>query len=125
MGSLQTILGSGGAVGVELAKALKRYKSSTRLVSRHPVAVNPDDELFIADLTKAEDVSRAVKGSAVVYLTAGLPYKTTVWQETWPVVIRNVLEACKTHHAKLVFFDNIYMCEPHYLGRMTEETPIC
>jgi nucleoside-diphosphate-sugar epimerase len=124
MRSLQTILGSGGAIGVELAKALKTYTNNIRLVSRNPEAVNPDDQLLSADLTKSEDVVKAVDGSEIVYLTVGLPYKTTVWQETWPVLIRNVLDACKTHHSKLVFFDNIYMYDPNYLTGMTEDTPI-
>jgi nucleoside-diphosphate-sugar epimerase len=38
--------------------------------------------------------------------------------------MRNVIDACKAHQAKLVFFDNIYMYDPEYLSPMTEETPI-
>ncbi len=41
---MQTILGSGGAIGTELASALKKYTSDIRLVSRNPVKVNPTDE---------------------------------------------------------------------------------
>jgi len=33
---MQTILGAGGAIGVELAKALPKYTSKIRLVSRNP-----------------------------------------------------------------------------------------
>ncbi len=121
---MQTILGSGGAIGVELAKALKIYTDDIRLVSRNPRAVNPDDQLFSADLTKSEAVLKAVEGSEIVYLTVGLPYSTQVWQTTWPVVMQNVIDACKTHKSKLVFFDNMYMYDPNYLSRMTEETPV-
>jgi nucleoside-diphosphate-sugar epimerase len=70
----------------------------------------------------AEQVLKAVKGSEVVYLTAGLQYDSKVWQEKWPVVMQNVITACKENNAKLVFFDNVYMYGK-VVGPMTEETP--
>jgi nucleoside-diphosphate-sugar epimerase len=121
---MQTILGSGGAVGVELARALKQHTDVIRLVSRTPDKVNSDDQLLSADLTVPEDVHKAVAGSEIIYLTVGLPYNAEVWQSTWPVIMQNVIDACKAHDSKLVFFDNIYMYDPDYLGSMNEETPI-
>jgi nucleoside-diphosphate-sugar epimerase len=121
---MQTILGSGGVIGTEIARALPFYTKQIRLVSRKPKAVNPGDELFPADLTNAEDVLKAVKGSEIVYLTAGLQYNLKVWETTWPVIMKNVIEACRVHGAKLVFFDNIYMYDSAYLNGMNEETPI-
>ena len=121
---MQTILGSGGAIGVELAKALKTYTKEIRLVSRNPVKANETDELMSADLYIADEVRRAVEGSEVVYVTVGFPYSTKVWQEAWPKFISDVIAACKEFNAKLVFFDNMYMYDPKYLNRMTEETPI-
>src|SRR5690554_2913194 len=121
---MQTILGAGGAIGVELAKALTQYTDQIRLVSRNPVRVNPSDELHPADVTQKEEVRKAVQGSSVVYLTVGFPYSAKVWQEVWPRTIRNTIDACKEHGAKLVFFDNIYMYDPNFLEGMNEETPI-
>ncbi|MBX2820778.1 MAG: NAD-dependent epimerase/dehydratase family protein [Rhodothermaceae bacterium] len=121
---MHTILGSGGAIGLELAKALPQYTRSIRLVSRNPKAVNSDDELHPADLTNRESVLRAVEGSEVVYVTVGFAYNIKVWQETWPPFMRNVIEACNTHNAKLVFFDNIYMYDPTQVGNMKEHTPV-
>ncbi len=121
---MQTILGSGGIIGTELAMALKEYTSEIRLVSRNPIKVNPTDKLFSADLLKLEDVRNAVEGSSVVYLTAGIQYSTKVWKENWPVIMTNVVAACKEQNCKLVFFDNIYMYDPNYLDNITEETPI-
>ena len=121
---MQTILGSGGAIGIELAKALKSYTNDICLVSRNPKAVNSTDKLVSADLTSSEDVLKAVEGSEVVYLTAGFEYKLKVWKETWPLVMQNVIDACKTHNSKLVFFDNIYMYDSNSLSGMTEETLI-
>jgi nucleoside-diphosphate-sugar epimerase len=105
---MQTILGSSGIIGTELAKSLTKYTDKIRLVSRNPKKVNPTDELFTADITDANQVLKAVEGSDVVYLTVGLQYKISVWQKQWPQIMQNVIEACKTHKAKLVFFDNVY-----------------
>ena len=120
---MQTILGAGGAIGNELAKALPAYTDKIRLVSRNPKKVNATDELFAADVTKYEEVAKALEGAEVAYLTVGLPYNKKVWQRTWPVVMKNVIDACKLHHTQLVFFDNIYLYDPSHLNPITEDTP--
>lgn len=111
---MQTILGASGQIGRELALSLKRdFTSHTgeviRLVSRKPKQVNGNDELMPADLLDAQQTARAVEGSAVVYLTVGLPMDTQMWMDQWPVMMHNVIAACELHKAKLVFFDNTYM----------------
>ncbi len=121
---MQTILGSGGAIGVELAKALKKYTSSIKLVSRNPKKVNETDTLFAADLTNPAEVDEAVKGSEIVYVTVGFAYNLKTWQATWPRFMASVIEACKKHNAKLVFFDNMYMYDANFLNGMDENTPI-
>ncbi len=119
---MQTILGANGIIATELAKELcRQYTTNIRLVSRHPRKVNDTDELVTADLLDAAQTAAAVQGSDIVYLVAGLPYQTAVWQAQWPVVMRNVIDACKCYGAKLVFFDNVYMYGP-VKGQMTEET---
>lgn len=117
---MHTILGSGGAIGVELAKALTAFTTDIRLVSRNPKKVNATDTLLSADLTSAEGVMKAVEGSAVCYLTLGFDYKTKLWQEKWPRLIKDVVAACEHHKAKLVFFDNVYALAPDQVGRITE-----
>ena len=121
---MQTILGAGGAIGTDLAKELTKYTKEIRLVSRNPKKVNETDELFSCDLNDKAKVLQAVEGSQVVYLTAGFPYKTKVWRQTWPLVMQNVIDACKKHSSKLVFIDNIYMYDPTKLSFMTEDTPV-
>ncbi len=121
---MQTILGAGGVIGAELAKALSEYTREIRLVSRNPVKVNATDELFKANLLNADDVRKAVEGSSVVYVTVGFQYNVKVWSESWPVLMRNVIDACKESESKLVFFDNVYMYDSDYLNGMTEETPV-
>ena len=121
---MQTILGSGGAIGTELAKVLPTYTDKVRLVSRNPSRINPNDEIFAADLTKKESAIEAVKGSEVAYLTIGLPYNAKIWESTWPLVVENTLEACQVNGCKLVFFDNIYMYHPDAIGNMTENSVV-
>jgi nucleoside-diphosphate-sugar epimerase len=121
---VQTILGAGGAIGVEVAKALTAYTSNIRLVARNPKKVNDSDELFIADLTDRQQIFKAVEGSSIVYLTVGFNYNIKVWQKLWPPLARNVVDACIAHGAKLVFFDNIYAIGDDHVKHITESSPI-
>lgn len=107
---MQTILGASGQIGRELAVCLNRdFTKDIRLVSRRPQKVNETDTLFQADLLDPEQTRRAVEGSEIVYLTAGLPMDTQLWIVHWPIIMRNVIAACEIHGAKLVYFDNTYM----------------
>ncbi|TGK91549.1 NAD-dependent epimerase/dehydratase family protein [Leptospira brenneri] len=119
---MQTILGSNGQIAEELTKELKRnYTSEIRLVSRNPKQVHDTDFLFPADLLGKEQTDSAVKGSPIAYLTVGLPMDTALWIKQFPIMMRNVIEACKKHKTKLVFFDNTYMY-PQNDEPLTEET---
>ena len=110
-------------MGSVLARELTKYTKDIRLVSRNPKAVNKNDQLFPADLMMPEEVEKSIEGSKIVYSVVGFPYTTKIWQENWPKYITSVVEACKKHKAKLVFFDNIYMYDPEYLDGMNEKTP--
>jgi len=121
---MQTILGSGGAFGIELAKALKDYTTDIRLVSRNPQKINDTDSLLSADLLDSTKVFEAVQGSSIVYVSVGFPYNLKVWQHNWPKFIKDVIDACIECKCKLVFFDNIYMYDLNCLNEMNEETTI-
>ncbi len=121
---MQTILGSGGSIGTELARSLLDYTSDIRLVSRNPTKINPTDHLMAADITVRDQLNKAIEGSDVVYVTVGFPYNLKTWSQTWPPFVDNVIEACKANDSKLVFFDNIYMYDENELDGMTEDTPI-
>ena len=96
---MQTILGAGGIIGKELAKSLPKYTDRIRLVSRNPKKVNLTDEIFSANLVDAGQTSKAVQGSEVVYLTTGLPYNIRTWQSQWPIIMKNVIDACNKNNA--------------------------
>lgn len=121
---MQTILGGNGTIGSVLAKELTKYTNSIRLVSRHPKKVNATDELFPADLSDPEQVEKAIAGSEVVYLLVGFEYTLKVWQDKWPKLMRASIDACIKHHAKLVFFDNVYLYDIGAIPHMTEDSPI-
>src|SRR6202163_1675820 len=117
-----TILGAGGAIANELVGEVARNGESIRLVSRNPKLVTGATEIVAADLTILDDTVRAVAGSRVAFPVVGLKYDLKVWQELWPRIMHNAIEACKRSNARLVFFDNVYMYGK-VDGVMTEETP--
>lgn len=107
---MQTILGAGGPIADELVYELHRHHTERiRLVSRRPTTINDTDELVAADLTDAEATDRAVAGSDIAYLTVGLPLDAQRWESQFPIIMRNVIDACINHGTKLAFFDNTYM----------------
>jgi nucleoside-diphosphate-sugar epimerase len=119
---MQTILGANGTIARELSKHLPQYTDRIRQVSRNPKKINPTDETFQADLLDYKQTEKAVAGSDIVYLLAGLKYDVKAWREQWPKVMRHTIDACKKHNSKLVFFDNVY-AYGHVQGVMTEDTP--
>ena len=121
---MQTIIGSGGAIGTPLTRELKAYTNEIRLVSRNPKKVNETDELFPLDVNDLSQIDNAVAGSQVVYVTIGFPYRIKVWRNTWPPFMQAVIDACKKYRAKLVFLDNVYMYAKSSIPHMTEESPL-
>jgi len=121
---MQTILGSGGAIGTPLAKELRKFTGQIRLAGRNPRKVNEPDELFPVDLSDLSRIDKAVEGSEVVYVTIGFEYKLKVWQQTWTPFLQAVIKACQAHKARLVFFDNMYMYAKSAVPHMTEESSI-
>jgi nucleoside-diphosphate-sugar epimerase len=117
-----TILGAGGAIGNELVKLLAARNHPFSLVSRKPVSAAGAAEVVSADLMDRDQTVRAVAGSSVVHLIAGLKYDHKVWAVQWPRVMANTIEACKRAGARLIFFDNVYMYG-RVAGAMTEDSP--
>lgn len=116
---MHTVLGANGPIGEELTRELYRsFSRDIRLVSRNPTKIHDTDQLVTADLTNPEATNRAVEGSEIAYLTVGLPMDSQLWEQQFPVMMRNVIDACAKHGTKLVFFDNTYM----YPGTTTPQT---
>jgi nucleoside-diphosphate-sugar epimerase len=118
---MYTILGAGGAIANAVSTELSLNNIPYRLVSRSARPANGMPAIS-ADLTNAAQTAEAIKGSSVVVLCAGLKYDSRIWNEQWPAIMRNTIEACKTNNSRLIFFDNVYMLGK-VAGHMTEATP--
>lgn len=120
---MQTILGANGQIAIELARELQRnHTNDLRLVSRNPRKVNETDSLVSANLLDARQTLEAVKGSRIVYFTAGLPPDTQLWEAQFPTMLKNALDACRAAGASFAYFDNTYMY-PQDDRLQTEDTP--
>ncbi|WP_416399908.1 SDR family oxidoreductase [Alicycliphilus denitrificans] len=120
---MQTILGANGQIAIELARELQRnHTNDLRLVSRNPRKVNETDSLVSANLLDARQTLDAVKGSRIVYFTAGLPPDTQLWEAQFPTMLKNALDACRAAGASFAYFDNTYMY-PQDDRLQTEDTP--
>lgn len=116
-----TILGAGGSIGNPLAYEILKANEPVRLVSRSGFSIEGAETLK-ADISSYEEVLKSVQNSDVVYIAAGLAYDRKVWADLWPKIMKNAINACKEVHAKLIFFDNVYMYGK-VDGKMTETTP--
>ena len=116
------ILGAGGAISRVLVKELLSDNQKIKLVSRHFKVIDGFESVK-ADLFNFDEVNNAVEEFSTVYLVAGLTYSIKVWNEQWPKIMRNVVEACSAKNAKLIFFDNVYSYGK-VNGVMTEGTSI-
>ncbi|WP_085599348.1 MULTISPECIES: NAD-dependent epimerase/dehydratase family protein [unclassified Pseudomonas] len=120
---MQTILGASGQIAIELARELSSsHTDALRLVSRNPAKVNTSDTLLPADLLDADQAAKAIEGSSIVYFTAGLPPDTRLWEQQFPLMLKNALEATRAANAKFVYFDNTYMY-PQDDRLLTEDAP--
>ena len=117
---MHTILGANGTIATELLPILHANKEQIRLVSRNPKPVSYAQNIA-ADMLNYEQVASVVKGADIVYLLVGIEYNHKVWQRDWPVIMRNVINACKAANARLIFFDNVY---PYGIvkGKINEST---
>ncbi|MCX2431232.1 NAD-dependent epimerase/dehydratase family protein [Pedobacter sp. GR22-10] len=120
---MYVILGAGGPSAHALTAELLAHQKTVRLVSRKPIAVsNPTLSWVQADLLNEAQVCEAAKGATVVYLCAGIIYDAKIWQQQWPLIMNNVINAVKSVGARLIFLDNIYMYGL-VNGPVTEQTP--
>ena len=116
------VLGGNGVVGRETISALVGRGLTVRSVNRQRHEISRDESIQ-ADLKDRDAAVRAIDGAEVTYLVLGLPYSLKVWRRDWPLIVDNVIEACRIHDAHLVFLDNVY-AYGRVSGLMTEATPI-
>jgi nucleoside-diphosphate-sugar epimerase len=118
---MHTILGAGGPIAKSLNTVLTTAGEPVRLVSRRKIETSGNSHWMAADLKNSWQVKKAVEGSEIIYMCAGLQYSKKVWAIEWPLIMQNLIDAARSG-ARLIFFDNVYMYG-HVEGVMTEETP--
>lgn len=116
------VLGGNGVIGRETLRALIAAGEKPTSIGRAPSITTGADSL-VADLLNVSDVSQALRGADVAYLTAGLPYSARVWAEQWPVILSNTIDAALKHNVHLVYLDNVY-AYGLVDGPMTEQTTL-
>ena len=120
MTKMNTILGAGGPIGDGLPCKILAANRPFRVQPAQPEPI-AGGTLFPQTLpmrTRPSSSRRLDRGVPA----AGLKYDLEVWQELWPRIMANAIEACKRAEAKLIFFDNVYMYGK-VAGLMTENTP--
>jgi nucleoside-diphosphate-sugar epimerase len=120
---MHAILGSGGAVSPALAELLTNHHIPVRLVSRSAPASLVGIP-FAADIMDKSQVLKAIDGCELAYLTVGLPYKLSAWEQQWRPLMQNVVDACSATGTKLIFVDNIYMLADTSIPHMKEDSPM-
>jgi nucleoside-diphosphate-sugar epimerase len=101
------VLGASGSVGSAVVAELQSRKLLVEAVERSKDV--PGLKTIKADLLDHSSAKNAIDGAAFVYLCVGLPYEAKYWEENWPKLMKNVVDACIATGAKLIFLDNIYM----------------
>ncbi len=122
----QAVLGATGDVGSLLLGELIGRNIDVKALSRNmPDANMRHDgvEYAATDAEDRENLIAATKGVDVLYSTIAVPYGTETWQQSWPVITKNLIDAAQANNFKLVFLDNVYMYGKAD-GPMTEDTPV-
>ncbi len=120
--ALHTVLGATGAIGKAVVHELKFRNLRIRAVQRKGSITDVDN--VNADILLAHETMKAIKGSTHVYMCTAVPYSAKLWQQKWPLMMKNVIDACAEEGARLIFLDNIYMYGPSPLAvPFTEHHP--
>jgi nucleoside-diphosphate-sugar epimerase len=119
---IHVVLGASGGTGNAVTRALSERGHRVRAVNRKGDADLPEGiERVAADVTRADDLRRALAGASVAYHCVQPEY--TRWAEDFPPMNRAIVAATAAAGAKLVFADNLYMYGSAE-GAMTEDTPV-
>jgi nucleoside-diphosphate-sugar epimerase len=112
------------AVGRALLPLLVARGDAATVVQRRNPGQLPYQARFVAaDLEDAGKTVQACHGADAVVCAAGVPYHAATYVRVWPVIMRNLLQACAKASARFVFADSLYMYGPQ-TRPLTEEMPL-
>jgi nucleoside-diphosphate-sugar epimerase len=113
-----------GAVGRALVAQLTARGDQVCIVQRVEPKSLPQGATFLScDIEDARATTHALAGAGTVVCAVGLPYRSGIFTRIWPLVMRNLLEACAKTDARFVFADNLYMYGPQ-TAPLTEAMPL-
>jgi nucleoside-diphosphate-sugar epimerase len=112
-----------GALGREITRQmLAAGRPVTVIQRRKPKDLPPAARFISADIMEPEAITLALVGATAVICALGLPYQSALWEKGWPLAMTNLLAACESAGARLVFADNLYLYGPTN-GPITENLP--
>ena len=122
MNQIHTVLGA-GPVAKATVNALMARGLPVRVVHRSGTfPAQHGVEVVAADTSNLNQLTKAFKGSAVVYMCAMPAYHR--WAEEFDAMMQNILQACATNGSAMVFADNLYMYQESPHAPLTESTPL-
>lgn len=102
-----------GPVGRATVALLQARGTPVRVTQRSRPIDLPDGVAFTpCDVLDPASLAVAVAGAAQVAVAIGFAYDGRLWRKTWPIAMRNLLNACAATGARMVFLDNLYMYGP-------------
>lgn len=112
-----------GALGREIVTQLLAAGREVRVVQRSRPRDLPAGAGFVAaDIMDPGAIAAATAGAEAIICALGLPYFAKLWETGWPTAMANLLSACETNGARLVFADNLYLYGPQNRP-LTEDLP--
>ena len=118
---LHVIFGT-GPLGRSVMNELLARNKIVRMVHRTGEAnVPPNVEVTSANVFDFEDAKKAAEGASFVYQCVNAPYDK--WEEQFPPMQKNILEAAASAGAKCIIGENVYMYGDTNGKPITEDLP--
>jgi nucleoside-diphosphate-sugar epimerase len=117
--SEQIVVFGYGPVGAATTERLIKQGHAVRVAQRtQPPALPTGAAFWNCDVMDVDAVRKAIEGVGQIVVAIGFPYEGRIWQKAWPRAMENILAACETNGARMVFVDNLYMYGP-------QRDPLC
>jgi nucleoside-diphosphate-sugar epimerase len=112
MGSQIVVFGY-GPVGRATVDRLAAQGEQVKVVQRaRPQQLSSGASFQACDVRNRAATEAAVRGAGQVVVAIGFAYQGRVWRSDWPLAMENLVAACASQNARMVFVDNLYMYGP-------------
>jgi nucleoside-diphosphate-sugar epimerase len=99
-----------GAVGKATVARLRMEGRHVEVVQRSRPADLPANVPFTScDVLNLSSLNAALENVSQVVVALGFTYDSKIWRDVWPRAMANLIEACASNQARMVFIDNLYM----------------